>query len=77
MPRREGPDMRKSVAVLACVCACLLGSQGSAAVKYKRFPRCPEGLVSAKTCECHIGTTGRYHFCHTGHYCHFDGTCHE
>ena len=35
-----------------------------AAIKFKRFPHCPEGTVTVKTCECHAGTSGRYHFCH-------------
>jgi len=33
-----------------------------AAIKFKRFPHCPEGAVTVKTCECHAGTSGRYHF---------------
>jgi hypothetical protein len=69
--------MRKSIFVLSCVLTCLLAQDGFAAVKYKRFPHCGEGLVSAKTCECHVGTTGRYHFCHAGHYCHSDGMCRQ
>ena len=50
----------------------------SAAIKFKRFPHCPEGIVSKKTCECHAGTSGRYHFCHAGNSCDTDnGQCHE
>jgi hypothetical protein len=47
-----------------------------AAIKFKRFPHCPEGPVSVKTCECHAGTSGRYHFCHAGNSCDTDtGKC--
>jgi len=67
--------MRKLLIVLACAFICLLGQDAFAAVKYMRFAHCPEGLVTAKTCECHTGTSGRYHYCHAGHYCHFDGVC--
>jgi hypothetical protein len=56
---------------------CVATQQASAAVKYKRFPHCPEGLVSMKACECHAGTPGKYEFCHAGHYCHFDGACRQ
>jgi hypothetical protein len=75
---REGDSMRKSIIVLACVAACCLTAQESfAAIKFKRFEHCPQGLVTAKTCECHVGTTGRFHYCHAGHYCHYDGSCRE
>lgn len=67
--------MKRAVLVLACVASCVLAQEASAAVKYKRFPHCAPGLVSAKTCECHAGTSGKYNFCHAGHYCHVDGTC--
>ena len=49
-----------------------------AAVKFKRFPHCPEGAVTVKTCECHAGTSGRYHFCHAGNLCDtHTGKCHK
>ena len=51
-----------------------------AAIKFKRFPHCPEGIVpeSLKTCECHAGTSGRYHFCHAGNSCDtHTGKCHK
>lgn len=49
-----------------------------AAIKFKRFPQCPEGTVSMKTCECHAGTSGRYHFCHAGNSCDtHTGKCHK
>ncbi|HXX05061.1 MAG TPA: hypothetical protein VEJ37_12115 [Xanthobacteraceae bacterium] len=69
--------MRSSIVFLVCAFTWLLAQDASAAIQYKRFARCPEGLVTAKTCECHAGTSGRFHYCHAGHYCHFDGTCHE
>jgi hypothetical protein len=70
--------MRKSIIVLSCVFTCLLAQEASAAIKYKRFAHCLEGLVSAKTCECHAGASGRYHFCHAGQYCHtFEGVCRQ
>jgi hypothetical protein len=69
--------MTKAVFVIICLCTCVAAQDASAAIKFKRFPHCPQGLVSMKTCECHTGTSGRYHFCHAGHYCHADGTCTE
>jgi len=49
-----------------------------AAVKFKRFPHCAEGTVTVKTCECHAGTSGRYHFCHAGNSCDTNtGKCHK
>ena len=48
----------------------------SAAIKFKRFPQCPAGPVTVKTCECHAGTSSRYHFCHAGNSCDTDtGKC--
>jgi len=48
--------MTKAIFVIACICACVAAQESSAAIKYKRFPHCPEGLVSVKTCECRAGT---------------------
>jgi len=51
-----------------------------AAIKFKRFPECPEGAVpvSVRTCECHRGTSGRYRFCHAGNSCDTQtGKCHK
>ncbi len=49
-----------------------------AAIKFKRFPQCPEGAVSVRTCECHAGTSGRYRFCHAGNSCDtHTGSCHK
>jgi hypothetical protein len=47
----------------------LAAEPASAAIKFKRFAPCAEGVVTVKTCECHAGTSGRYHFCHAGNSC--------
>jgi hypothetical protein len=63
---------------LLAVFICLTTSGASGAVKFKRFSHCPEGLVSKKTCECHAGASGRFHFCHAGQYCDSThGFCHK
>jgi hypothetical protein len=68
--------MKKATFVLACILTCVFAQAAPAAIKYKRFPHCPEGLVAMKTCECHAGASGHYHFCHAGQYCHaFDRAC--
>ena len=49
-----------------------------AAIKFKRFTHCPDGTVNVKTCECHAGTSARYHFCHAGNSCDTQtGRCHK
>jgi hypothetical protein len=68
--------MKKSLIVLSCVLTCVLAQDAFAAIKFKRFAHCPDGLVSVKTCECHAANSRHWHFCHAGEYCHtFDGTC--
>lgn len=68
--------MKTATIVLSCILVCLCVQGAFAAIKYKRFPHCPEGLVTVKTCECHAGASGRHHFCHAAQYCHaFDGAC--
>jgi hypothetical protein len=57
------------IAALICAFASLTAQESSAAIRFKRFQHCPEGLVSKKTCECHAGTSGRFHYCHAGDYC--------
>src|SRR5262249_21195508 len=57
------------IAALICVCTCLAAEESSAAITFKRFPHCPQGLVSKATCECHRGSSGRFHYCHAGYYC--------
>jgi hypothetical protein len=69
--------MRKSIVVLSLLFSGLLAQDASAAVKFKRFQHCPEGPVSAKTCECHAVNSRIWHFCHAGEYCHSDGSCHK
>lgn len=61
--------MKKSLVVFACAFALLTSQEAGAAIKFKRFPHCPNGVVSKKTCECHAGDSGRYHFCHAGYQC--------
>jgi len=68
--------MKKSIAVLSCLVVCLAAQEALAAVKYKRFPHCADGVVTVKTCECHAGKSAPYRYCHAGQYCHtFDGSC--
>ena len=48
--------MRPFSLVFALLSLSLLATDpASAAIKFKRFPHCPEGLVSKRTCECHRG----------------------
>jgi hypothetical protein len=62
--------LRKAVfAALIGAITVLTIYEASAAVRFKRFAHCPEGLVSKKTCECHAGSSGRFHFCHAGQNC--------
>jgi len=61
--------MKKLFVVLTCAAAFLITGEAGAAIKFKRFPHCPAGLVTKKTCECHAGVSGRYHFCHAGYEC--------
>ena len=68
--------MRTTIAILSFLFVSLLAQDASAAVKYKRYPHCPEGPVTMATCECHIGTTGHFHYCHAGQFCHsLNGAC--
>lgn len=65
-------------AALICAITGLTIYEASAAVRFKRFEHCPEGLVSKKTCECHAGSSGRFHFCHAGKICDtIHGLCHK
>ena len=64
-------------AALICAFTCPT-VHSSAAIRFKRFPHCPEGLVKKKTCECHAGSSGRFHFCHVGENCDTThGLCHK
>ena len=71
--------MRPLSILLTCLLwSALLAEPASAAIKFKRFPACSEGAVTVKTCECHRGTSGRYHFCHAGDSCDTNtGKCHK
>ena len=70
--------MKKAIVILAYAAACLLAQDVSAAVKYKRFAHCGDGLVTAKTCECHKTGSHQFQYCPAGHYCHsLDGTCRQ
>jgi hypothetical protein len=58
----------------------LVTEPGLAAIKFKRFPHCPEGIVTVRTCECHAGevTTHRIRYCHAGNSCDTEtGRCHK
>src|SRR5262249_53947088 len=74
-----GACMRNTIFILLIgVTMCLTMYEASAAIRFKRFPHCPEGLVSKKNCECHGGTSGRFHFCHAGENCDTThGLCHK
>jgi hypothetical protein len=71
--------MRPSSVVFALLGLSLLVTEPAvAAIKFKRFAHCPEGIVDVKTCECHAGTSGRYRFCHAGNSCDTErGKCHK
>jgi hypothetical protein len=70
--------MTRAVFIFACVGVCLLAGEASAAVKFKRFSHCNEGLVTEKTCECRKEGSRHFHYCHAGQYCHiFDGSCRQ
>jgi hypothetical protein len=61
--------MGKTIIVLTFVATCVMPHQAQAAIKYKRLPYCPDGIVTKNICECHKATSGRYHFCHAGNSC--------
>jgi hypothetical protein len=68
--------MKKVFFALVCVSAFLLAQDALAAIQFKRFPHCADGLVTVKTCECHASNSRIWHYCHAGNYCHtFDGSC--
>jgi hypothetical protein len=68
--------MKKSMVILACAFTFFLAQDAFAAVKFQRVQHCPDGLVSAKTCECRASNSRRWHYCHAGQYCHLsDGSC--
>ena len=61
--------MRTLFILLTCAFTCVAAEQALSAIQFKRFPHCPEGLVTKKTCECHAGTSRRFHYCHAGYQC--------
>jgi hypothetical protein len=70
--------MKARSIALVCACAVLLTTDALAAIQFKRFAHCGEGLVTVKTCECHASNSRHWHFCHAREYCHtYDGTCHK
>jgi hypothetical protein len=73
--------MHRTSLLLALLALSFLATEPAlAAIKFKRFAACPEGLVpmSVRTCECHRGTSGRYRFCHAGNSCDTQaGKCHK
>jgi hypothetical protein len=75
----SGQRLRNAIFVpLVGTFMCLSVHESSAAIRFKRFPHCPEGLITKKTCECHAGTSGRFHFCHAGESCDLThGFCHK
>jgi hypothetical protein len=73
--------MNRAIVLILCCVGCCIGvglpvQDASAAIVFKRFPHCGDGLVTEKTCECHKAGTTRFYYCHKGYYCHtYDGTC--
>jgi hypothetical protein len=68
--------MKKCFLALASASILLLAQDARAAIVFKRFPHCGNGLVTVKTCECHASNSRIWHYCHAGYYCHtYDGSC--
>lgn len=68
--------MKKWFFALVCASTFLLAQNALAAVTFKRFAHCGDGLVTVKTCECHANNSRVWHYCHAGYYCHtYDGSC--
>lgn len=62
--------MKRLCILLACAgFAALSTGPALSAIKYKRFPHCPEAAATQKTCECHAGKSARFHYCHAGDHC--------
>lgn len=78
LPQLRAKSMKRTLTAICCAAMCLLAEDASAAVKYKRFVHCADGLVAERTCECHKEGSRHFHYCHAGQYCHaFDGSCHQ
>ena len=71
--------MKRAIAlILCCAGMCLLAQDVSAAIAFKRFVHCGDGLVTERTCECHKAGTTRFYYCHKGQYCQtFEGVCRQ
>jgi hypothetical protein len=68
--------MKNCLVAFVCVFTLLHAQIAFAAVRFKRFAHCGDGLVTVKTCECHASNSRVWHYCHAGEYCHtFDGSC--
>ena len=69
--------MKRVIVLILCSASMgLLVQDASAAITFKRFVHCADGLVTEKTCECHKAGTTRFYYCHKGQYCHtYDGVC--
>jgi len=68
--------MKKWLFAFVCASTFLLTQNTLAAIRFKRFAHCGDGLVTMKTCECHASNSRVWHYCHAGYYCHtFDGSC--
>ena len=61
--------MKKSCILLTCAIVILSTGPALSAIKFKRFPHCPDGAVTQKTCECRAGTSKRFRYCHAGDHC--------
>jgi hypothetical protein len=58
--------MKKWFIAFVCASTFLLAQDAPAAIKFKRFAHCGDGLVTVKTCECHAINSRIWHFCHAG-----------
>ena len=71
-----GECMKILIIALVCASTLLFAENALAAIKFKRFAHCGDGLVTVHTCECHASNSRVWHYCHAGYYCHtFDGSC--
>jgi len=50
--------MKKWFIALMCASTFLLAQNALAAIVFKRFAHCDDGLVTVKTCECHAELLG-------------------
>jgi hypothetical protein len=57
--------MKKWFIALVCAFTFLLAQNALAAIVFKRFPHCGDGLVTVKTCECHASNSRILDLCGT------------